>query len=139
MKYLDPMPVECPQCGKTREYPAADLRNFRAVCYECNYDLTSIGKEMREGEAYWAYILIDLIDFVLKLEEKLKIQYKDSEIVQLKTFDDMFHLTLSKLPPSFSADQLREIIFVAASEAGNYTASQLSLDMSLRDVLERTA
>ena len=137
MKYLDPMPVKCPKCGETRQYPVDDLRNFRAVCSECNYELIPIGKMMREKETYWAYRFMEL-DFVLRLEEKLNIQYEDREAENLETLEDVFRLTLTKLPPNFGVDRLKEIIFVIASEVGKYKADQLRMEMSLRDVFEKT-
>lgn len=137
MKYLDPLPVECPHCRETREYSVEDLRNFRAICPVCNYDLTSVGKKMRETEAYWAYVMLDLVDFILKLESKLPIQYEDKEVENLKTLDEVFRLTLTKLPANFNANELKQIIFETASEAGNYSVSQLNWEMNLREVLER--
>jgi hypothetical protein len=139
MRYIDPSPVECPNCGETREYPIEDLRNSRATCLVCHHDFSSIGREMREREAYWAYILIDLVGFIIDLQDRLNpnIEYEDKEVENLKTLDDIFRLTLTKLPPDYNADQLKQIIFELASEAGNYTVNQLSMEMNLREVLEK--
>ena len=136
MKYLDPMLVECPHCGETREYSVDDLRHFRAICLVCNHGLSEIGAQMREHEAYWGHVL-DLVTFTLKLEEKLGIEYQDKEVESLKTLEQVMRLTLSKLPSDFNVDRVKQVIFETASEVGNYTASELSMGMSLREVLEK--
>ena len=137
MKYIDPASVECPNCGETREYPIEALRNFRATCLVCNYSFESIGKDMREQEAYWAYIFIDLVSYIINLEDKLNVQFEDKEVESLETFDELFRLTLKKLPPNYGNDRLKGILFEMASSVGNYEIDQLSLDMDLRDILER--
>ncbi|MCL4266567.1 MAG: hypothetical protein KJ069_25455 [Anaerolineae bacterium] len=138
MKYIDPMPVKCPHCGETRKYSVEDLRCFRVSCLVCNYDLASIGKEMRENEAYWAFVLIDLVGFVLRLEDKLHIHYEDKELESLETLEEVFNLTRTKLPSNYSIKQLKRLIFETASEVGNYSVDQLGMEMSLRGILEKS-
>jgi uncharacterized C2H2 Zn-finger protein len=137
MKYINPMLVKCPHCGEIHKYSVEDLRHFRASCLTCNCDLTSIGKEMRENESYWAFVLIDLVGFVVRLEDKLHIHYEDKEVERLETLEEAFNLTCTKLPSDYNVKQLKQLIFETASEAGNYSVDQLDMEMSLRKILEK--
>ncbi len=93
---------------------------------------------MRENEAYWAFVLIDLVGFVLRLEDKLHIHYEDKELESLETLEEVFNLTRTKLPSNYSIKQLKRLIFETASEVGNYSVDQLGMEMSLRGILEKS-
>ena len=135
MKYRDPMPVKCPHCGETREYPVKDLQNFRAICSACNHDLNAISKIMREKAAYISDMIV-VLGLLSELEEKLGVEFEDRELWNLKTLDDVYRLTLTKATPHFSEDQMKETILAVASELGKYSVQQVDLGMDLLDVLE---
>ena len=137
MKYIDPLPVKCPSCGETCNYSVKDLLSFQADCLVCHYDLAAIGKTMREKEAELAFLFFDLGDFVLKLEDNLHLCYEDKEIENLKTVEDLFYLTQTKLPSDYNPEKLKQLILETASEGGNYSVAQLSMEMSLREILEK--
>jgi acyl carrier protein len=138
MKYIDPLPVKCPHCGEIHKYSVEDMRHFRSSCLTCNYDLASIGEEMRENEAYWAFVSIDLAGFVLRLEDKLHIHYEDKEVESLETLEEAINLTCTKLPSDYNVKQLKQLILETASEVGNYSVDQLDMKMSLRKILEKS-
>jgi hypothetical protein len=51
MKWLDPMPANCPACGGRSPVPVAALRSLRATCPDCGASLAPVGERMLAEEA----------------------------------------------------------------------------------------
>ena len=144
MKFQDPMPVACPNCGKTYGYRVDDLLNFRAFCFACKHDLTSTGKVLRESKArincMWGCIF-----FVTELGGRLGIEFEDEDLKSLQidtpnssfavTLKDVLHLTVMKLSPDYDVERVKEQIFETVTTSGKYPIDQLYLDMRLVEAL----
>jgi hypothetical protein len=50
MKWLDPMPTDCPACGGRSPVPVAELRSLRATCPGCGASLAAAGERMLAEE-----------------------------------------------------------------------------------------
>src|SRR5579872_896792 len=51
MRWLDPMPTDCPACGGQFPVPVAELRSLRAACPGCGGSLAATGERMIAEEA----------------------------------------------------------------------------------------
>ena len=74
----------------------------------------------------------------MALEKKFDIDYPDEEIEQLTTIEDVIALTISKVSSHYDPEQIKQQIYKATAEVGEYTSSQLHSKMSLIDALCRT-
>lgn len=79
MKWLDPMPTDCPGCGSRFPIAVAALRSLRATCPGCGASLADAGKTMLTEEGRIGR-QIDLILVAIDLEEHAGLVLTDAEV-----------------------------------------------------------
>ena len=79
MKWLDPMPIDCPGCGGRFPVPVAALRSLQATCPSCGASLTANGERMLAEESRIAR-QVDLILVAIDLEDQTGINLTDAEL-----------------------------------------------------------
>lgn len=137
MKFIDPHPVTCPNCQETHDYVLNNLLNLIAVCKSCGYNLSSIGQEMNDRLDDWS-LFVMRIELIIELEKNLNVHYIDEEVEQLVTIEDVITLTASKASGRYDREQIKQQVYEAIAEVGEYIPSQLDSKMSLINALCRT-
>ncbi len=84
MKWLDPLPTDCPACGGRFLVPVAALRSLRAACPNCGASLAAAGERMLAEEARVGRE-IDLFNVGYELQEQFGLP--DSVILTAQTLE----------------------------------------------------
>jgi hypothetical protein len=48
MRFMDPLNVDCPNCGRSLQVPVSRLLELTAICTNCDASLTAIGERMHQ-------------------------------------------------------------------------------------------
>jgi hypothetical protein len=76
VKFVDPMPITCPQCGVTSSLRVKELLALRAACPACGRALDDVGRGMRErADEMWEYYA--WVQVVLEIEDRLNVPTDD--------------------------------------------------------------
>ena len=97
MRWLDPMPTDCPSCGGQFPISVADLRALRAVCPGCGGSLAAKGERMLAEEARIGGE-IDLFNVAYELSEPYDLQ--DDVLLGSRTLEDIAHAVAGRLDQS---------------------------------------
>ena len=112
MKWLDPMPTNCPACGGRFRIPVADLRSLRAACPGCGASLAAAGEWMLAEEARFGGE-IDL--FVVGYELSEQYGLADDDLFAARSLSDLARSVAERLDPA--ADRQERAAEVVADTA----------------------
>jgi len=141
MRFIDPMPYNCPACGVDAVLPVRELLSLSAHCPACGAALDEIGLGMRR--------LVDDnisffhgVDIIMYLENHLGIQIPDQHVI---TGEDWSKVTLNDLAAaarrsslSTSPSLIDETIRSAVRELFPNASANIDFTLPLRDVTSPT-
>ena len=99
MKWLDPMPTDCPECGGRFPVPVAALRSLRATCPSCGVSLAMAGERMLAEEGRIG-LQIDLLLVAIDLEEHAGLILTDAEVEAAQSLAGMSGAVARRLDPA---------------------------------------
>lgn len=96
MKFIDPMPYDCPVCGHEASKTVQELISEKAVCDACSASLGAIGRQMNElidkNSAFYYVIML-----VMRIETNLGIEVPDEAIEKVRPWGQMRWLTVREI------------------------------------------
>jgi hypothetical protein len=113
MRWLDPMPTDCPGCGGRFPIPVAELRSLRAVCPGCGGSLGAVGERMLAEEARIGGE-VDLFQVGYELSERYALP--DDVLLGSRTLGDLARAVAGRLDPA--ADREARAAEIVAEVAG---------------------
>ena len=117
MKWLDPMPIDCPVCGGRFPVPAADLRSLRAACPGCGASLAPAGERMLAEEDRICR-QIDLLLVAIDLEEHAGLVLTDAELDAARSLGELAGAVAGRLHPAADREaRAAELVTEAARRA----------------------
>ena len=119
IKWVNPMPTNCPACGKRFPIPVASLKSLRATCPGCAASLAAVGEDMLAEEARFRRE-VGLFEVAFELAEQGAIT--DSEVDAARSLEDLARFVAARLP-SAAAREARAAELV--SEVARRIAPQL--------------
>lgn len=118
MKWLDPMPTDCPDCGGRFSIPVAALRSLQAACPGCGASLAAIGERMLAEEARFRRE-VDPFIVGFELTEQAGLAIPDSELDATRSLDDLVRAVANHLPPAADREaRAAELVAEAARRSG---------------------
>ena len=98
MKWMDPMPIDCPACGNQFPIPVEDLRSLSATCPNCGASFKEIGERMLASENQTNQLL-DLFLIVKDLEEHDGPVLSNSELDSVNSLEELVCAVANHFPP----------------------------------------
>jgi hypothetical protein len=112
MRWLDPMPTDCPACGGRFPIPVAELRSLRAACPGCGASLAASGERMIAEEARIGGE-VDLFQVGYELSERYGLP--DDVLLGSRTLGDLAHAVAGRLDQAADREaRATEIVAEAA-------------------------
>jgi hypothetical protein len=113
MRWLDPMPTDCPACGGQSPISVVALRSLRAACPRCGASLAAKGERMLAEEAR---IGGEVELFMVGYELSEQYGLRDDELVTFRTLGDLARAVAGCLDPA--ADREARAAEIVAEVAG---------------------
>jgi hypothetical protein len=130
MKWLDPMPTDCPACGGRFPIPVAALRSLQAACPTCGASLAAVGERMLAEEARFRRE-VDPFLVAFDLDEEAGLGIPDSELDSVRSLDDLARAVACRLPPAADREaRAAELVAEAARRSGRaYLLGEAGADL----------
>jgi len=126
MKWLDPMPVRCPSCGRKSAARVAELRSLRAACPGCGASLAAAGERMLAEEARVGGE-IDLFLVGYELAERYGLA--DDELFAARSLGDFARFVAERLDPAADREErAAEIVAAIARRVAPLLLSEAGSD-----------
>jgi hypothetical protein len=108
MKFVDPLPIDCPACETRSEQRIGEFFALRACCPHCGHSFEAVGRWIREtadeNHKFWTWA-----EIVVSIEDKLGITTNDTEIcerLRTVTLRDIVRFIQQYLPQTTDVDQV---------------------------------
>jgi hypothetical protein len=140
MKWLDPMPTDCPACGSRFPVPVAELRSLRAACPGCGASFAATGERILAEEARF-HREVDPFLVAFDLDERAGLGIPDDELDATKSLNDLVRTVTSRLPPAADRElQAAELVAGAARQSGcGYLLAEAGADVVRAWLARRTS
>lgn len=139
MQFIDPMVVECPNCGSSQAHSVRKLLALSAQCRSCGYRLEETGREMQHAAREWTAFL-GITETALELEEKFGITLSDVELSSVDKIEELALLIDRKSPNHHvSSETISETLACLLDDAEEVTPSDLQPSSSIRELFSRYA
>jgi hypothetical protein len=119
MKWLDPMPTDCPACGDRFSIPVDALRSLQAVCPGCGASLAATGESMLSVEARFKREVGPILVGV-EVEERTGMRIPDSVFDAEPSLNVLVRAVADRLPPAADREaKAAELVVEAARRSGS--------------------
>ena len=88
MKYIDPLPITCNNCGSKNDYSLEEIRSLQASCIKCGFSFEKVGVKIndhhKEVDDYFSKL-----EILIEIEDKFSIVITDEEAEKILSFQNI--------------------------------------------------